>query len=542
MTDDTNGSSIDGGQHKRVKSRTRRQFLKAGLATGAGAVALGSASLASGATKAKEICDGQTTYEEIHASNNVALIDNQWGDKNCPQCIWLNEDGSFGWDFQGQGGSINYPQLYTGTRPWGKNTNSPPFPTARRNIDQLVMEVDADINISGGEWNLAEEWWLLDGQPTPDSPNMKWEVMLVLKANPAHREAWSGNKPWETVGTDQFGNTIKFWANNNGGTNAPQIIYWVEGGMTQSKVDLTLIMDDMDQRFSPRNDLTFTGVELGTEYSGYASGSVTFNHFGLTVNGNSYSAGSGESITTTTTTTETPTDTPTDTETPTETTTDDPSRTEIRLEPAASSVTPGASTSVDIVLGQVPDGGLSGYELTLSIDNPNALTVANPTRGSPVSFPSAFSSVNSYTRSSDGSSIMVKASDGNDQISPWDTDVVLATVDLAAQDPGAATLSVSSIAELQTNTGVTIPADTPASSITVESGGPSWPHNPAPTDPNGDGLYEDLNGNGDIGFPDVNMLFQNSDTASVQNNAKFYDFESSGTINLQDVMALFQMV
>ncbi|MFB6163134.1 MAG: glycosyl hydrolase, partial [Halococcoides sp.] len=73
-------------------------------------------------------------------------------------------------------------------------------------------------------------------------------------------------------------------------------------------------------------------------------------------------------------------------------------------------------------------------------------------------------------------------------------------------------------------------------------GGPSWPTDPPATDPDGDGLYEDLSGDGTVNFPDVNRLFQNSDTAKVRDNARYYDFESGDGITLQDVMALFQMV
>ncbi|MFB6162370.1 MAG: sialate O-acetylesterase [Halococcoides sp.] len=69
---------------------------------------------------------------------------------------------------------------------------------------------------------------------------------------------------------------------------------------------------------------------------------------------------------------------------------------------------------------------------------------------------------------------------------------------------------------------------------------PTWPT--GATDPNGDGRFEDLSGNGQVDFPDVNRLFQNSDTPNVRNNAQFYDFETGGGITLQDVMALFQQV
>ncbi|AWB26710.1 cellulase family glycosylhydrolase [Halococcoides cellulosivorans] len=58
------------------------------------------------------------------------------------------------------------------------------------------------------------------------------------------------------------------------------------------------------------------------------------------------------------------------------------------------------------------------------------------------------------------------------------------------------------------------------------------------TDPDGDGLYEDVNGNGKIDFPDVNSLFQNTSETS---DAKF-DFDGDGDVDMQDVLALFEMV
>ncbi|AWB27528.1 glycoside hydrolase family 9 protein [Halococcoides cellulosivorans] len=71
---------------------------------------------------------------------------------------------------------------------------------------------------------------------------------------------------------------------------------------------------------------------------------------------------------------------------------------------------------------------------------------------------------------------------------------------------------------------------------------PDWPTNPAATDPDGDGKYEDVNGNGKVDFPDVNTLFQNTDTASQQGNLEFYDFNGDGGVDLDDVLALFELI
>ncbi|MFW6436605.1 MAG: cellulase family glycosylhydrolase [Halococcoides sp.] len=69
---------------------------------------------------------------------------------------------------------------------------------------------------------------------------------------------------------------------------------------------------------------------------------------------------------------------------------------------------------------------------------------------------------------------------------------------------------------------------------------PTWPE--GATDPDGDGLFEDLSGNEKTDFPDVNELFQNADSATVQDNTQFYDFTDDGSVDLQDVLALFEMV
>ncbi|MFW6436477.1 MAG: twin-arginine translocation signal domain-containing protein [Halococcoides sp.] len=552
MTENTE-KTADGGQYTDVSDRSRRQFLKTSLAAGAGAFALGGASLASGAEKVEEICDGEETYEEIEVTEDVALIDNQWGDESAPQCIWLNDDDSFGWDFEGQGGEINYPQLYIGDRPWGKSTDTDPFPTARGDIDELVMEVDADLDISGGEWNLAEEWWLLGGEPS-EEPDLQYEVMLVLEANQEHKDAWEFNKPWREVGTDEFGNTIKFWYNNDGGTSAPQLIYWVDGGMTEGKVDLTVVMDDMTEQHNPSDDLIFTGVELGTEYSGTASGSITFNHFGLTVNGNTYTAGSEDSSEETTDeedTTEEEEDTTDEEEDTTdeedtteeEDTTDDsdPDSTELSLAPSSSSIGASDSVDVDLVLEEVPEEGLAGYEIDVSVSDPDVLAFPTGRGDDPASFPSEFSDVNETDGASDGSSVTVKASDTEETIEGGETDLTLATLTLDAQDAGETSLS-SSIETLQTDgAGATIEATTPETTISVDStDGPTWPDDP--TDPDDDGLYEDVSGNEKVDFPDVNQLYQNADSAEVEDNVEYYDFDDDGSVDLQDVLALFDMV
>jgi PKD repeat protein len=61
----------------------------------------------------------------------------------------------------------------------------------------------------------------------------------------------------------------------------------------------------------------------------------------------------------------------------------------------------------------------------------------------------------------------------------------------------------------------------------------------APTDPDGDGVYEDVNGNGAFTLADVTALFANTDSAAVTENPAAFDVNGNGEFTLADVTALF---
>lgn len=61
-----------------------------------------------------------------------------------------------------------------------------------------------------------------------------------------------------------------------------------------------------------------------------------------------------------------------------------------------------------------------------------------------------------------------------------------------------------------------------------------------PTDLDGDGTYEDINGNGRLDFDDVVTLFENVDSDAVQRNAGTFDFNGNGRIDFGDVVTLFR--
>ncbi len=60
-----------------------------------------------------------------------------------------------------------------------------------------------------------------------------------------------------------------------------------------------------------------------------------------------------------------------------------------------------------------------------------------------------------------------------------------------------------------------------------------------PTDPDHDGLYEDMNGNGSIGFGDVVLFFQYIEWIKENEPVSAFDFSGNGMIGFQDVVVFF---
>jgi glucose/arabinose dehydrogenase len=63
-----------------------------------------------------------------------------------------------------------------------------------------------------------------------------------------------------------------------------------------------------------------------------------------------------------------------------------------------------------------------------------------------------------------------------------------------------------------------------------------------PTDPDGDGLYEDVNGDEAVNVGDAQTIFANADDPAVQDNVAAFDFNDDGSVNVGDAQALFSLV
>ncbi|GAB3040593.1 fibronectin type III domain-containing protein [Natronobiforma cellulositropha] len=63
-----------------------------------------------------------------------------------------------------------------------------------------------------------------------------------------------------------------------------------------------------------------------------------------------------------------------------------------------------------------------------------------------------------------------------------------------------------------------------------------------PADLTGDGLYEDVTGDGTLGFNDVVVFFDNLDDPVIVDNPARFDFSGTGDVGFADVIALFELV
>jgi len=63
-----------------------------------------------------------------------------------------------------------------------------------------------------------------------------------------------------------------------------------------------------------------------------------------------------------------------------------------------------------------------------------------------------------------------------------------------------------------------------------------------PTDPDRDGLYEDINGNGHVDFADVVLFFRNMDWISSHEPVSAFDFNRNGSIDFNDLVLLFRKI
>lgn len=205
----------------------------------------------------------------------------------------------------------------------------------------------------------------------------------------------------------------------------------------------------------------------------------------------------------------------------------------VSIEPATQQAAVGGTSTVSVVAHDIPDGGVGAYDFTLSVANSNVATVEDVTFfGDP--------GQKEFSIGEDGKNVSVQAALANTADSG---DIRLANVTLSTTQPGetALDLSVDALGS-EAGTGYDVGAVRGATLNVSTTTPPPVVGDSRPTDPDGDGVYEDVNGDGSADLVDVQALFRQLESDAVQNNSAAFDFTGDGTVDVVDVQKFFNSV
>ncbi|MGC9445240.1 MAG: hypothetical protein ACP5E9_10000 [Candidatus Methanospirareceae archaeon] len=190
------------------------------------------------------------------------------------------------------------------------------------------------------------------------------------------------------------------------------------------------------------------------------------------------------------------------------------------------------STDITIILDRAPSG-LSGYNLTVSSVNAGIAEIIS------LEYPTWATFTGGSSLPAD--SLWLHATDGSYQIESGETNVTLATLTLRGDTMGQGTITVT-VNLLNNDEGYSMPFQTAPAQLAVVPLVPFPGQTNPPTDPDGDGLYEDINGNGVLDFDDVNAYFNNMEWIEENAPISLFDYNGNGRIDFNDLELLFEEV
>ncbi|WP_241768328.1 ZmpA/ZmpB/ZmpC family metallo-endopeptidase-related protein [Haloferax sp. ATB1] len=194
-------------------------------------------------------------------------------------------------------------------------------------------------------------------------------------------------------------------------------------------------------------------------------------------------------------------------------------------------VGPNSTTTAELVARNV-SSDIGAYEATISVPEASGLSItAVNTTGSPAFADTVYSNNNTTAR------VSVVGRTSTDSGSS-----TLATVTLetgATIDEGEAVVSVSD-ANVSTEGGdeITV-SSTTGDTVSLAALDPVGDFESPPTDPDGDGVYEDVNGDGTVTVSDVQAIFTHRDSEVVTEQRERFDVTGNGVFNIVDVQRLF---
>lgn len=193
---------------------------------------------------------------------------------------------------------------------------------------------------------------------------------------------------------------------------------------------------------------------------------------------------------------------------------------------------PDAQGVIDLILVTAPEG-LQRYDVVVHVSDPTVVKLESATT------PTLDPRYTQVIRHSDGA-LEIRAVDFSEIIQPGAKSVLLAEISLTALRPGSATL-VLEVQVLTDDAGRLIPAVVESFPLVVMLP-PVGDSLRSPRDLDGDGLYEDINGDGQLTVEDALLFAFHYDTETVQKFSRYYDFNGDGLVNFADAQRLLQMI
>ena len=253
----------------------------------------------------------ETTVSQAYFKmGEIRLINNDWGsrslDCNTPYRMFIENDGSFGWEFtRGQCGGANaapdYPEVEFGIHPFGhvKDSAKPQdlssttlLPLQIKNINSASIKIDQmKIDLQNPtSWNICFETWLTTNDPaTIDTGVCPYAEIMAFWGWQDGRWPCDQNGNL-TAGT--YGYHLCHRVDEGWGCGWRYIQFRVDGGPMRTfngTLNVKAMLDWIVSNLGVSKELWVSRFEVGSEIGDNTKGKVTINDITFEVNGTSKS-------------------------------------------------------------------------------------------------------------------------------------------------------------------------------------------------------------------------------------------------------------
>jgi PKD repeat protein len=177
--------------------------------------------------------------------------------------------------------------------------------------------------------------------------------------------------------------------------------------------------------------------------------------------------------------------------------------------------------------------GFSGGEITVALENESVAEITG------ASYADGLALTGEPRVNANASAVELRAADVERAVQPGATRVRLVSVVVRGTAAGTTPVTVT-VDQFDNETGRAATLVVGDGVVTV--GPSSIAPGTTPTDPDGDGLYEDLNGNDRVDYDDAVLLFDALTDESTTADAAAYDFNGNGRLDYDDVVELYRSV